>query len=118
MKNPFKKLAALCVTAYANLLFKTAMKKADRLYRENHQMYYVASQVFRPNVLTIYDRKKFKIEKVVLGFAARITTLQTLKNGCYYHTPDKAGNQAMTAHDIEVRRRYFVRERLSLAKLR
>lgn len=115
--NIFKKLAAVVVTAYAHYLYDQAKRKADYMYSKNPQMYYVASQVFHPNVLTIYDRRRFKMEKSAFGRAAELKTLLDLKNGCYYHTPDTAGNQAMSEHDMEVARRYFVKERLWKAKL-
>lgn len=113
----FKKLAAYVVTAYARYLYSKARKTADEMYRKKPQMYYVASGVFQPNRLTIYDKRRFKIEKSVFGRAAELKTLIELKNGCYYHTPDTAGNQAMTEHEIEVARRFFIKERLEKAKL-
>lgn len=115
--NIFKRLAVVIVTAYAHYLFKKAKNNADAMYRKKPQMYYVASQVFKPNTLTIYDRNRFKREKRVFGRSAELLTLNSLKNGCYYHTPDTAGNQTMSEHDIDVARRYFVWERLKMAKL-
>ena len=113
----FKKLAAIVVTAYANYLYKQAVREADERYAREHTMIYVASKNFDPGYLTTYDRTRFKIEKEVFGYHARLLTLQTLKNGCYYHTPDKVGNQAMTKQEKERRRLFFVRERLEKAKL-
>lgn len=116
--NIFKRLAVKVVTLYAKFLFKRAKEKADQLYEKNHEMYYVASQVFHPDTLTIYNRKRFKIEKEVFGYYhTRCLTLVSLKNGCYYHTPDKAGNQAMSQKEIERRKQYFIKERLHKAKL-
>lgn len=87
------------------------------MYQQKPQMYYVASRVFRPDVLTIYDKAKFKTEKHAFGRAAELCTLIQLKFGCYYHTPDTAGNQAMSKHEMEVARLFFVKERLRKAKL-
>lgn len=116
--NIFKRLAVKVVTVYANYLFRKAKERADNLYKKNHEMYYVASEVFHPNTLTIYNRKRFKIEKEVFGYYhTRCLTLVSLKNGCYYHTPDKAGNQAMSIAEIEKRRKFFIKERLKKAKL-
>lgn len=117
--NIFKKLSTRVVTFYANYLFNKAKKKADALHEENKEMYYVASKVFHPNTLTIYNRRRFKIEKEAFGHHhTRCLTLVSLKNGCYYHTPDRAGNQAMTQKEIDRRRKFFIRERLVKAKLR
>lgn len=115
--NIFKKLARVVVTIYARNLYSKAKRRADEMYRKKPQMYYVASQVFRPDVLTIYDRERFKTEKRVFGRAAILRTLVDLKYGCYYHTPDKAGNQAMSEKEMEVARLYFIKERLKKAKL-
>lgn len=115
--NIFKKLAVYVVTIYARHLYSKARRSADALYRKNHRMYYVASRTFHPDQLTIYDKYRFKMEKEVFGTAARLLTLVSLKHGCYYHTPDTAGNQAMTEREMEVARRFFIRERLQKAKL-
>ena len=116
--NIFKKLAAMVVTIYANHIYKKAVGIADRRYARERTMIYVASEAFHPDRLTTYDRRRFKIEKRVYGFHARLLTLQTLKNGCYYHTPDSAGNQAMSPAEKERRRLFFVAERLGKARLR
>lgn len=115
--KPFKILAKFVVTLYARNLYRKARKKADSLYRKKPQMYYVASQVFRPDTLTIYDKARFKAEKKAFGRAAMLKTLIELKYGCYYHTPDTAGNQVMSKHEMEVARLFFIKERLRKAKL-
>lgn len=115
--NIFKKLAAVFVTMYANYLYKMAVSAAEARHAKEHRMFYVASENFRPNKLTIYDRVRFKQEKQVFGYHARLLTLNTLYNGCYYHTADRAGNQKMSKREKERRRLYFVQERLRMAKL-
>lgn len=117
MKKVFRNLAIWVVTLWANYTYKKVVEMADREHALKHTMIYVASKNFRPDQLTTYDRTRFKAEKKVFGYAANLLTLQTLKNGCYYHTPDRVGNQAMSEHDKEVRRRFFVTERLHKAKL-
>lgn len=117
MKNPFKKLAKAVVVLWASYTYEKVAREADALYAKNHRMYYVASKTFRPDMLTVYDRYRFKAEKQVYGVFARILTLQTLKNGCYYHTPDTAGNQALGKHERERRKRFFINERLAKARL-
>lgn len=107
-----KRMARFFVILYAKYEFGKAMHKADQLYDKYKEMWYVTSEPFHPDRLTIYNRKRFKFEKPIWGWDGQLLTLTGLKWGCYYHTPDKAGNQAMKKHDIEVRRRYFIRERL------
>lgn len=124
-KHPFfekliiwrRNAAIYVVTAYAKYLFNRAREKADALYAMDPRMYYVASRSFEHDKLTIYDRERFKAEKSVYGCAARLLTLITLKNGCYYHTPDVMGNQKLTEEEIEKRLKYFIHERLCAAKL-
>lgn len=116
--NIFKRIAAHIVVIYARHLFRQAQRQADYLHAKNKRMYYVATKVFHAGHLSIYDKFKFKAEKSCFGYqAVRLTTLVTLMNGCYYHTPDTAGNQAMSQYEIDRRLDYFIKERLLLAGL-
>ena len=115
--NLRRRWARRVVTRYAKREFHAAMRRADERYKHEHTMIYVCSQPFRPDVLTTYDRRRFKREKKVWGYQGILLTLTTLKVGCYYHTPDKAGNQRMKQKDIDVRLKYFINERLTLANL-
>lgn len=117
MKKFFQRIAAFFVLLYAKRIYDRAVKTADNRHKKERGMIYVASETFHPDHLTTYDRRRFKIEKRVYGECARLLTLQTLKNGCWYHTPDTAGNQAMSAAEIEKRRKAFMRERLAAAGL-
>lgn len=117
MKRFFRKLAAVVVTFYANRIYNQAVKVADERHEREGIMIYVASQTFNPDRLTTYNRWQFKAEKAAFGYLARRLTLQTLRAGCYYHTPDTAGNQAMSERERERRRLFFVRERLMKAGL-
>ena len=109
--------ARFFVRLWAVYNFKAAMRRADERYRRERTMIYVCEQPFKHNVLTTYNRNRFKLEKKAWGWNGMLLTLQSMKYGCYYHTPDKAGNQAMTKEDIELRREYFIRERLEAAGL-
>lgn len=117
MRKIFKRIAAFFVTVYANRIYRQAVEEADRRHKAEKVMIYVASATFHPDRLVTYDRWQFKKEKAAYGYIARRLTLQTLKAGCYYHTADTAGNQAMTDKEKEVRRLAFIRERLMKAKL-
>lgn len=115
--NLRRRWARRVVTRYAKREFYAAKRRADERYKHEHTMIYVCSKPFDPSVLTTYDRARFKHEKQVWGWHATLLTLQSLKFGCYYHTPDRAGNQRMKQKDIDVRLEYFINERLELAKL-
>ncbi len=112
-----KGVARWFVTLYAKYLFDRAKREADQRYEQQRTMIYVAHDLFNENVLTTYDRHLFRSIKHNSGSAMDLMTLQSLKWGCYYHTPDKAGNQAMSKKDIEIRRKFFIRERLQKANL-
>lgn len=118
LKNLRKRLARKVVLLYAKYNFQRAMERADERYRTEHTMIYVVQQPFEPGVLTTYDRARFKAEKRhIWGRKGVLLTLAGMKAGCYYHTPDKAGNQKMAEKDIKLRRNYFILERLAAAKL-
>jgi len=117
IKKIFRPLATKVVVIWANYTYDKVRRIADQRHEKEHTMIYVCAEPFRPYVLTTYDRKRFKGEKKVFGYSARLLTLTTLKNGCYYHTPDTAGNQALGKREIKRRRRYFALERLHKAGL-
>ncbi len=117
LKSIRRNLAVLFVTAWANYIYKTTMRKADERHRREGWMIYVVSEPFRTNRLITYNRAGFKRAKGLWGYHGRLLTLQTLKNECWYHTPDTAGNQAMDKRAIEIRRKAFIRNRLRAAKL-
>lgn len=117
-KDLRKRLARKVVSMYAKYNFKRAMEKADERYRREHTMIYVVQQPFERGVLTTYDRARFKAEKRhIWGFKGVLLTLSGMKAGCYYHTPDKAGNQKMSKKEIIRRQNYFILERLAEARL-
>lgn len=112
-----KRLAILAVTAWARHTFNTTRRKADERHQKEGWMIYVVSEPFRSNRLITYNRAAFKLAKGAWGFHGRLLTLTTLKNECWYHTPDTAGNQAMTERIIDTRRKAFIKDRLRAAKL-
>lgn len=78
---------------------------------------YLAANSFRPDRLVTYDKTQFKAEKKVFGYHARLLTMNTLRNGCYYYTADKYGNNRIPEDEKEIRRSAFVKERLRIAGL-
>ena len=43
--------------------------------------------------------------------------MNTLRQYCYYHTADRFGQNGLSSHEKETRKKAFIKERLSLAKL-
>lgn len=113
----FRKPAIYLVTLWARRAYKQGVRAADERWKRERRTIYLAPNSFRPDHLVTYNKDQFKVEKRVYGYHARLLTMNTLKQGCYYYTPDKFGNNGMTPEEKEIRRRAFIRERLRLAGL-
>lgn len=116
-KKLFRKPAILFVTLWANRAYREGVKAADERSRREGKTIYLAAKTFHPDVLATYSKEQFKVQKNIIGYHARLLTMNTLKHGCYYHTTDKFGNNGMSDRDREIRRKAFIRERLRYAKL-
>lgn len=125
MKRFFKKLfrrpAILLVTMWARRTYKQGVHAAEYRYKatplKDRRTIYLAANSFRRDHLVTYDRPQFRLEKRVYGVMARLLTMNTLRQGCYYYTADKLGNNAMTEEEKDTRRRAFIKQRLRMAKL-
>jgi len=116
-KRIFRKPAILLVTLWANKAYKKGVAAADNRHAREGETIYLAADSWRPDHLVTYNKAQFKIEKRVYGMSARLLTLNTLRAGCYYHTADRSGGNAMTERDRITRRKAFVKERLLKAGL-
>lgn len=116
-KRLFRKPAILFVTIWARNAYKTGVEAAEKRWKQEHRTVYLAANSFRPDHLVTYTKPQFKTEKRVYGYHARLLTMNTLKQGCYYYTADRYGNNGMTEEEKEIRRRAFIKQRLRLAKL-
>lgn len=117
-KNLRRRAAIIFVTLWAKLAYEEGVRAAENRRRKSDgEMIYLAKNSFRPDHLVTYDKEQFKIEKRVYGVAARLLTMNTLKTHCYYHTADRFGNNALSSHERETRKKAFIKERLHLAKL-
>jgi len=117
IKRILRKPAIIIVTLYAKHIYKQGVEAAELRHRQQGCTVYLAANSFRPDHLVTYTKPQFKAEKKVYGVAAQLLTMNTLKYGCYYHTADRWGNNAMTKEEQIKRRKAFVKERLSRAKL-
>lgn len=121
IKKIFRKPAIYFVTLWARRTYRQGVEAAEARWRsakpQDRRTIYLAANSFRPDHLVTYDKPQFKTEKRVYGVAARLLTMNTLKQGCYYYTADKYGNNGMTEREKEIRRRAFIRERLRKARL-
>lgn len=115
MKQFFRKLAGYVVTAYANRLYRKAVKIADKRHKQEKTMIYVISSYFNPSHLVTYNRKEFRETKEFLKI--RDQKIENLKKGSWYHTPDAIGCNGILAIDMEARRLAFARMLLKRANL-
>lgn len=117
MKKYFKKLAALCVTAYANKIYSQATALAEGKYLEHPDMYFVITDPANPKGLMCINKDQFLDLRHRYHIPSKALTIQTLKNQCWYHTLSKTGLDGMTKEDIEVRMAAFRKMLLEKAKL-
>ncbi|MBR5660573.1 MAG: hypothetical protein IKW99_03390 [Bacteroidales bacterium] len=116
-KRLFRRPAILLVTAWANRAYRQGVKAAEERRKRERTTVYLAAAAFRPDRLVTYTRETFRVQKRVFGYKARLLTVNTLRQGCYYHTANKHGLEGMPEREREVRRKAFIRERLRLAGL-
>ena len=116
-KRILRKPAIIVVTIYAKHIYDEGVKAAEERHRKEGCAIYLAANSFRPDHLVTYNKVQFKREKRVYGTAARLLTMNTLRFGCYYYTADHFERGGMDKHEVEIRRKAFVKERLRLAGL-
>lgn len=118
IRKIFRKPAIFFVTLWANYAYRKGVDAANRRHTlEGGRRIYLACDSWRPDHLVTYNREQFRAEKHVYGYHARLLTMATLQRGCYYYTPDQFGNNGLSKKAQEKRRRFFIEERLKLAKL-
>ena len=115
MKKFFKKIAGYIVTIYANRIYRKAVKEADKVHAERGERIYVASSIEDVRELMIYNRYKFRQIKKKL-FIPKFY-ISNLKDGAWYYTADRSGQNGLTPKEKETRRLAFVRHVLHRAKL-
>lgn len=115
MKKIFKRLAGYLVTAYANRIYRKAVKIADQRHEKENTMIYVISSYFDESRLVTYNRKQFRSTKEFLKM--RQERVASMKAGSWYHTGDAIGRNGLSPQEKEARRLAFVRALLKKAKL-
>lgn len=116
-KRLFRKPAIILVTIWAKRTYEQGVRAAEERHRKEKKTVYLAAATFRPDHLVTYTREEFRSQKKVFGFHARLLTVNTLREGCYYYTADKYERNGMRKRDKEIRRQAFIKERLTLARL-
>ena len=116
-KRIFRKPAIILVTLYAKHIYNEGVKAAEERHRRTRKTIYLASKTFHPDRLVTYSKEQFKVQKRAFGVSARLLTMNTLRNHCYYHTADQWEANGLSRREVEIRKKAFIRERLRLAKL-
>lgn len=121
IKKLFRRPAIILVTLWSRWAYNKGVRAAEERWKntpaEHRCTIYLAANSFRPDRLVTYDKMQFKLEKRVFGYHARLLTMNTLKNGCYYYTADRYGHNRIPDKEKEIRRRAFIKERLQIAGL-
>lgn len=117
LKRLFRKPAILLVTRWANRSYAQGVQATEERHRRQGETIYLATNAFHPDKLVTYDKRQFKVEKRVYGYHARLLTMNTLKQGCWYYSADRYGNNGISEQEKEIRRKAFIKARLKAAKL-
>ena len=121
LKKLFRKPAIFFVTLWARMAYNQGVRLAEERWKntkpETRRTIYLVEDPFRPGHLTTMNKEQFKVGKKMFGFHARLLTMNTLRNGSYYYTADKYGNNRIPEEEKEIRRSAFIEERLRNAKL-
>lgn len=115
MKKFFKKIARYVVAAYANRLYRKAVKKAEERHAQEKTMIYVISSLLDDSQLVCCSRKEFREVKEKLRL--RDLKIEGLKAGSWYHTADAIDRNGINPIDKEARRIAFVRMLIEKAGL-
>ena len=119
--NIFKKImrrpAIIVVSLWARMAYNKGVRAAEQRHIADGGTIYLACDSFHPDRLVTYNKAQFKIEKRVYGMSARLLTINTLRNGCYYYTKNMQEINGMSEDDRKIRRKAFIKERLRMAGL-
>lgn len=111
-------MAVYVVTAYANRIYRKAVKVADKRHEKEKEMIYVANGALNASVLRTYNRKEFRRAKRILHiYDNKQFNLSAMKKAAWYYTANRLEQDAMAARDKELRRLAFVKSLLVNAKL-
>lgn len=116
-KRIFRAPAILIVSLWAKYVFNKGVQAAEQRHAQEKRTIYLAANSFRPDHLVTYDKRQFKSEKRVYGVFARLLTMNTLRRGCYYYTANSFGLDGISEKELNRRKKAFIKERLSKAKL-
>ena len=115
-RRVYRKIGVFFVTAYANRIYRNRVKDADRLHKEYKWRMYVCMP-FGGRDLIVMDRKGFRAAKRIQHIYDPTMSTDTLANGSFYYTGDRAENGVLSPKEIELRRLAFIHYMLVRSKL-
>lgn len=86
------------------LMFREAIRKADKAHADDGNRYYVMPS--SEGKLLIMDKTNFRILKRK-HYISQKATVQDLLNECFYFTPYRNGDCAITPEILEIKRRQY-----------
>lgn len=118
IKAFFRRMAIYVVTAYANRIYRKAVRAADKRHAEEKETIYVANAVVDASELRTYNRKEFRRAKRILRVSnPKEFNLAMMKKSAWYYTPNRLEQDGMSPRDKKLRRLAFVKHLLRNAKL-
>jgi hypothetical protein len=86
-------------------MYREAIRKADRAHSKDGNRYYVMPSA--EGKLLIMDRDNFRILKHK-HYISRKATVQDLLNECFYFTPYRNGDCAITRDILDIKRKQYL----------
>lgn len=114
IKNFFKKLAIMVVTAYGKRLYRKAVKAAEERHQKEGEMIYVS---YFGKELRTFNRAEFRAAKRRLGTIAQKYSITLFKGAACYHTANRIEKDGMSERDKELGKLAFIKFLLMNAKL-
>ena len=124
IKKFFRRLAGRIVTYYCNRIYRKAVERADGYHKQTHEAYYVITDPGNKYQLVTINRRHFRKMKhdaqksmTDMLYWSYKYNMSLVKDGCWYHTPDRGENNAMSPRQKELMRRVFIKSGLKKARL-
>ena len=112
------------VTYYCNRIYRKAVERADGYHKQTREAYYVITDPGNKYQLVTINRRHFRKMKhdaqksmTDMLYWSHKYNMSLVKDGCWYHTPDRGENNAMTPRQKELMRLVFIKSGLKKARL-
>lgn len=123
-----RRIAGRLVTWHCDRVYRKAVEHAEARHSEDGNAFYVVDHPVREGRLVVISRREFRglRERARRDFVSRPEgrifwdngyNMSKVKDGCWYHTADRGGNNAMDERTRNLRRLMFLRIGLRRAGL-